>query len=356
VVLWDKLAQRWFVSQLGDSNTGPTFRCIAISASTDATGSYYRYGFVSRKDFTDYPKYGVWPDAYYGTSNVPEGAEPCAFDRAAMLKGKPASVICFKPNSANFGFLPSDLDGTSLPPSGEPNHYVELGSQTNQLVEYDFHADFAHPKNSTFTGPHVIDVPNYVAINCFFCVPQPPPGEKLDDLFGYLMFRLAYRNFGDHESMVVAHAVAPGKGSSAIVATRWYELRSTGGAFSLYQSGTYQSARENLWMASIAMDKAGDIAMGMNAASKDLDTSVWYAGRVPSDPLGKLGTPTVAVKGSAVQVSGTHRWGDYSTMSVDPADDCTFWYTQEFYNKKVGGPVSSNFSTHIVSFRFPDCR
>jgi hypothetical protein len=366
VVLFDKLAQRWLVTQLSfDLHDNISFLCLAVSTSVDAAGSYNRYGFPTGSNFPDYPKYAVWPDAYYGTHNLygPTGllgAEPCAFDRAAMLAGGSASMICIQPDPSNFGFLPSDLDGTRLPPREAPNHYVELGNLTNEFKEFDFHVDFANPQKSTFKGPHVIKVPNYVLLcndgGNFACVPQPKPGEKVDSLSGLLMFRLAYRNFGDHESMLVPHAVAPGKGSTATVATRWYELRSKGGPFSLYQAGTFQSQTDNLWMASMAMDKQGNIAMGMSADSAtDLDASIWYTGRVPSDPLGQMEAPTIVVTGNAVQVNGFNRWGDYSSMSVDPSDDCTFWYAQEYYNKKNGGAKSSDWSTHIVSFRFPGC-
>jgi hypothetical protein len=361
VVLWDKLAQRWLVTQLAyNNNLTKNFLCLAVSTSADATDSYNRYAFSKGADLPDYPKYAVWPDAYYGTHNLFFGAEPCAFDRKAMLAGGKATMICIKADPNNFGFLPSDLDGATLPPKGAPNHYVELGNLTNQLKEFDFHVDFVNPKKSTFKGPHVISVPNYVLLcndgGNFACVPQPKPGELVDSLSGLLMFRLAYRRFKDHESMVVAHAVQPGKGSTATVATRWYELRSTGGKFSLYQSGTFQSKTDNLWMASMAMDKQGNIAMGMSAdSSKNLDTSIWYTGRVPSDPLGKMEAPTVVVKGSAVQTNGGNRWGDYSSMSVDPSDDCTFWFSQEYYNKKNGGKQSTDWSTHMVSFKFDSC-
>jgi hypothetical protein len=277
-----------------------------------------------------------------------------------MLAGKKAIAICMTPNPNNYGFLPSDLDGTTLPPQGAPNHYVELGNLTNQLAEYDFHVDFAYPKKSTFKGPHKISVPAYTLL-CndganAACVPQPKPGEKLDSLSGLLMFRMAYRNFGDHESMLIPHSVAPGKSSTATAATRWYELRATppGSKFRLYQAGTFQNKTDNLWMSSMAMDKQGNIAMGVSADnSSTLDTSIWLTGRVPTDPLGKLEAPVVVVKGSAVQVS--HNWGDYSSMSIDPSDDCTFWYAQEYYNKKNGGPQSRDWTTHLVSFKFAGC-
>jgi len=364
IVLWDKLAQRWLVSHLSfTSFAQQNLVCVAVSTTADATGSYLRYSFDFGSGNPDYEKLAVWLDAYYFSANTITAkfeftSQPCTLDREAMLSGASAKIICFPPDPKNFSLLPSDLDGATPPPSGEPNHYVELGKTANLLNEFDFHVDFAHPQNSTFTGPHSISVPSFsLACGGNFCIPEPPPGSLLDSLGDRLMYRLAYRNFGDHESMVVVHSVKPGQGSSALAATRWYELRATppGSAFALYQAGTFQDPKTNLWMASIAMDKQGDIAMGMSASSKSLKPSVWYTGRVPSDPLGKMEAPTVAVKGTAVQ-GNTVRWGDYSSMSVDPSDDCTFWYAQEYYNKKNGGAVSEDWSTHIVAFKFDNCK
>ncbi len=370
VVLWDKAAQRWLVTELSfNDQFSDSYTCVAVSTSADATGSYNRYAFDQGSIIPDYPKYAVWPDAYYSTFNayaLPSqnflGAEPCALDRSSMLGGGNANMICFNPDPNNFGFLPSDLDGANAPPRGAPNHYVDLGNTTDRLNEFDFHVDFVNPKKSTFKGPHPIPVPTYALIcndgGNFACVPQPSPGEMVDSLSGLLTFRLAYRNFGGHESMVVAHAVQPGKGSTATVATRWYELRSTpaGRKFKLYQAGTFQNKTINLWMASIAMDKQGDIVMGMSAdSSTTLKPSVWYTGRIPSDPLGKMEAPSVAVKGTAVQVNGNNRWGDYSSMSID-SDDCTFWYAQEYYNQKNGGSSSNDWTSRLVSFKFDNCK
>jgi hypothetical protein len=366
VVLWDKGAQRWLITQLAFTFTHD-YLCAAVSATSDATGKYYRYAFNQGSNFSDYPKYSVWTDAYYSTANIYSGssflgAQPCALDRNSMLSGGNASVICFPPNSADYGFLPSDFDGTTAPPHGEPAHYIDLGNTTNQLAEYDFHVDFANSTNSTFTGPNNIAVPNFVLLcdegNNFACIPQPSPGELVDSLSGLLMFRLAYRNFGDHESMVVAHAVAPGSGSTATSANRWYELRATppGSAFTLYQSGTYQHPTISLWTPSIAMDKQGNIAMGMSASSTSVKPSIAYTGRVPGEPLGQMEAPSVVVVGSAVQTDGGNRWGDYSGMSIDPTDDCTFWYSQEYYNQANGGGASSDWTTRVVSFKFSSCK
>jgi hypothetical protein len=368
VVLWDKLAQRWLVTQLAINSSFTQFMvCIAVSTTDDATGSFARYAYNFGDLLPDYPKYAVWPDAYYFSANeIPPvgkgGAVPCAFDRKAMLAGRKAARVCFPYSPRNFSMLPSDLDGAAPPPEGEPNHYIQLGSNTNTLDEFDFHVDFADPKNSTFTGPHKIAVPSFALLcpgpNPTPCIPEPSPGERLSSLSSYMMFRLAYRNFGDHESMVVANTVKPGPRSKATAATRWYELRSTspGNPFSVFQAGTFQDDDASLFMASIAMDKAGDIAMGLSAVSPALKPSVWYTGREPDDPAGNLSKPFIAVTGTAVQVKGHNRWGDYSSMSLDPDDDCTFWYTQEYYNHTVGGPASSDWSTHVVSFKFDRCK
>lgn len=356
IVLWDKMAQRWLVEQLeyfGSEN----LVCAAVSTSPDATGSYNRYSFSFGGNLPDYPHMAVWPDAYYlAVNSFGFGyGQPCALDRNAMLAGTAATMICFPPNSSNFGFLPSDLDGTIPPPAGAPNHFLELGNNTSSLNEYDFHVDFANPANSTFTGPHVISVPNY-GLLCGggggACVHQPSGGSLLDALGDRLMYRNAYRNFGDHEAMVVNHAVRPGGTSTADAATRWYEFRATpaGSSFGLYQAGTMQDKAISIWMGSVAMDKQGNIALGAAAVSSTtVKPTIGYTGRVPSDPLGKMESPKIVVKGTGVQ-TGSNRWGDYSSMSVDPADDCTFWYAQEYYQAN-----GSNWIIHVNSFKFKGC-
>jgi hypothetical protein len=356
IVLWDKLAQRWLVEQL--EYFGSTdLVCVAVSTSEDATGSYNRYSFSFGASLPDYPKLSVWPDAYYlSVNNFGEGfGEPCALDRTNMLAGNTATMQCFPPNSANFSFMPSDVDGTTLPPSGAPAKFVEIGNNNSSLNEYDFHVDFTNPNNSTFTGPHVITVPSFNLLcggGGGACIPQPSPGVFVDALGDRLMYRLAYRNFGDHEAMVVAHTVSPNAGSSAVAATRWYELRATppGSSWTLYQAGTESNKTINIWMASVAMDKVGNIAAGASFdTASTIMPSIGYSGRVPSDPLGTLEAPKIVAKGTGVETS-SNRWGDYSSMSVDPSDDCTFWYSQMYY-KATG----ADWVTHVQSFKFTSC-
>jgi hypothetical protein len=357
IALHDQLADRWLISQLQfNSRFSSNQQCIAVSTSSDATGSYNRYEFDFGSDLPDYPKFGIWPDAYYYSANIfPSGhtfvgAQACAFDRAAMLAGSSATKICFQNPPSVASLLPSDLDGSTLPPSGSPNFFVEIADFT-ALDLFQFHVDFANPSNSTFTGPLAISVAPFSeicnrAIN-LACIPEPPPGEKVDSLGDRLMFRLAYRNSRDHESLVVNHTVAGG----ALAGIRWYEIRSPGASPFVFQQGTLVDPNINFWMGSIAMDKAGDIALGFSASSMNLDPSVELVGRLPTDPLGTMQGPNLAVTGTGVQQASFHRWGDYSSMAVDPKDDCTFWYTQEYY--KTSG--SFNWATRITAFKFSGC-
>jgi hypothetical protein len=356
VVLYDHLAGRWLVTQLQyDTTFTQTAQCIAVSTSSDATGSYNRYEYDFGANFPDYPKFSVWPDAYYNTINVfPAkgfaGAQACAFNRAAMLAGAPATAVCFQQPPTVSSLLPADLDGNTLPPAGAPNYLVSLADSTH-LNFFRFHVDFSNTANSTFTGPTLISVAPYneacARATTLSCVPQPNPGEKVDGLGDRLMFRLAYRNFGDHESLVVNHTIKGG----AITGVRWYEIRNPAAPF-VYQQSTVVDPDVNYWLGSIAMDKIGNLALGFNASSHNVFPTVYVAGRAPSAPAGALYGPLVLVNGSGVQFNSFHRWGDYSSMSVDPTDDCSFWYTQEYY----ATTGSFNWTTRIGSFKFNTCK
>ncbi len=358
VVLYDHLAGRWLVTQLQyDTTFTHTAQCLAVSTSSDATGSYNRYEFDFGTNFPDYPKFAIWPDAYYNSINVfpPNsfaGAQACAFDRNSMLAGAPAKGICFQQSSTVSSLLPSDLDGSTLPPAGSPNYFVGLADSTH-LNFFRFHADFSNPANptGTFSGPTLVSVAPYSEICAraitVSCIPQPSPGEKVDGLADRVMFRLAYRNFGDHESLVVNHTVKGG----ALASVRWYEIRNPSAPF-VYQQSTVIDPNVNYWLGSIAMDKTGNIALGFSASSHSVFPSVYVAGRAPTDPAGAMFGPLVLVNGSGVQFNSFKRWGDYSSMSVDPSDDCTLWYTQEYY----ATTGSFNWATRIGSFKFNSCK
>jgi hypothetical protein len=349
-VLFDQAAGRWVVAQLGP---GFTSFCIAVSTTDDATGSYARNEFDFGSNVPDYPKLGVWPDAYYWTSNTFQngatfiGAMPCAYDRASMLSGGPANAICFQESANVASLLPANLDGSTPPPAGEPNPYLEL-LDTSDLGLFKFHVDFTNPANSTFTGPTTIPVATYSeACGGGTCIPQAGTTQQLDSLGDRLMFRNAYRNLNGTEYLVVNHSVAAGSS----VGVRWYQITDPNGTPNVAQQGTFAPDSSYRWMGSIEMDKAGDIAVGYTASSSSIHPAVRYTGRVPSDPAGTLESENSIFEGPGSQTGGLSRWGDYSGISIDPSDDCTFFYTNEY----LPSNGSFNWNTRVGSFAFPSC-
>ena len=372
-VAYDRIADRFVIQQFALEpyffGTGEYLDCVAVSATSDPTGAWNRYAFGGFGDnFPDYPKLGVWPDAYYVTFNLFAGAfsftgpEVCAYDRSQMLAGQAATQQCQTVNDANLnGLLPSDLDGSTPPPTGAPNYLLGLYVPTSgspSLQEYRFHVDWTDPNSSTFTGPTTVSgVPSFsLACGASNCVPQANTNQKLDSLGDRLMYRLAYRNFGDHEALVVSHSVTAG----SVTGVRWYEIRTPGTTPTVFQSGTYAPDSKYRWMGSAAMDKNGDIALGYSLSSSTMFPSIAYTGRLAADPLGtmtqgdnlmKAGTGSQKSDIFCDQFQCALRWGDYSSMSIDPSDDCTFWYTNEYL------PSSGNFNwtTWIGSFQLPGC-
>ncbi|MCO5195331.1 MAG: hypothetical protein M9930_18870 [Anaerolineae bacterium] len=369
IVLFDQLAERWLLSEFSVSGN---YLCVYISQGSDPTGSYYVYAFQT-PSFPDYPKYAVWPDAYYVTTNESTSvATPAvyALDRSAMLAGETARVQRFTvPPLVGFGFqalTPGDWDGATPPPAGSPAYFMRhrdteahgpAGFPTQDFLEvWAFSVDWFNPTNSTFTQSANISVAEFDSDLCglfsFECIVEPdiPP---LDPLREVIMWRLQYRNFGTHETLVGNFATDVTGNDEAGV--RWFELRRSGAAaWSLYQEGTYSpdNGAINRWMGSIAMDSSGNLALAYNVAN---GTTVYpglrYAGRLASDPLGTLPQGEyVLVDGSDTSIS--NRYGDYSAMTVDPVDDCTFWFTGE-YNSVDG--VSGGWSTRIAAFKFSNC-
>ena len=370
IVQFDKTAQRWVMTQFVVRTT-PYLQCVAVSTSSDATGTWNRYSFsYGTTQFNDYPKLGVWPDpvnnAYFISYNIFTngtsfaGAKVCAFDRASMLAGTAATQQCVQLSSAYGGLLPADLDGQTLPPAGSPGMFLNFTN--NSLNLWRFHVDWVTTANSNLTGP--VSVPGVAsftaACNGGTCIPQSGVSQQLDSLGDRLMYRLAYRNFGDHEALVVDHSVTAGSS----VGVRWYELRNAAGTTmaaatpTVYQQGTYAPDATFRWMGSAAMDRSGDIAVGYSGSSASVYPYVAYASRTTGDALGTLSAETIVKPGGGSQYcpsrlycSSLSRWGDYSAMSVDPVDDCTFWYTNEY--EKTSGAF--NWSTWITSFKFPAC-
>jgi hypothetical protein len=355
IVVYDQLANRWVVSQFAGTSI-PTDECVAVSTTSDATGAWHRYDFNLGTNFFDYPKLAVWPDAYYMSMNVFNaagtaflGPQPYALDRAAMLTGAPATFITPGLQSTTLGsLLPADLDGSNPPPAGAPNPWLSAEAPTWQL--YRFHVDWATPAASTFTLGGSLSPAGYTTLAAN--VPQLGTTSLLDNLADRPMFRLAYRRFADnHEALVGNLTVAAG--TPAVAGIRWWEINNaTSGTPSFVQQGTYQPDSTWRWMGSAAMDFVGNIAVGFSASSSTIYPEIRYAGRLASDPSGTLAQgETTLFAGTGSQVGTGSRWGDYSDLTVDPVDDCTFWYTQEYY----ATTTSFNWRTRIGSFKFPSC-
>jgi hypothetical protein len=360
IAQYDKANNRWVMTQFSVTNGGSVgyWQCIAVSTTSDATGSYNRYAF-REPNFNDYPKLGVWPDAYYITYNIFNGnsfggARACAYDSAKMRAGTAASEQCFQLSTSFGGLLPSDLDGTTAPPAGSPEYFANFGS--NSLNIWKFHVDWTTPANSTFTGPTNLAVAAFSAAcgGGGTCITQPSTSQDLDSLADRLMYRLAYRNMAGTETLLVNHSVTAGGANkhNQFVGVRWYELRKAGVAnFSVFQQGTFAPDSNNRWMGSIAMDKFGNIAAGYSVSSGSVFPSIRFAGRAATDPLGTLGQEVSILSGSGSQLRTLNRWGDYSNMSVDPVDDCTMYYTTEY----LASSGTFNWRTFVGKIKLPGC-
>jgi hypothetical protein len=352
IVLFDRTVNRWVLSQFSVSGS-PFSQCIAISTSADATGTYHRYEF-QYPDFNDYGKFGIWPDAYYasfnifGSNNAFKGSKVCAFERVNMIAGGPSRMICFDV-SGQGGLVPADLDGTSPPPAGSPNYVMNIGS--DRLNMWRFKVDWVNPSASALTGPVVVKTAPFrqACGDSGTCIVQPKTTQRLDSLGDRLMYRLAYRNFGTHESIVATHSVAVTPTRAAV---RWYEVRNPGGTPQVQQQGTYAPTTSSRWMGSAAMDKMGNMAVGYTVSSGSIFPSIRVAGRLATDPPNKLSAEKsiAAATGKGAQKE-SDRWGDYSTMTLDPTDDCTFWYTAQYQADGV-----NQWHSAVIRFKFAACQ
>ena len=357
IVLFDKQAQRWIFTQFAVSTT-PYYQCVAVSQTADATGAYNRYAYSFGTNFNDYPKVGVWTDGYYFSFNLFArgrkfaGADMCAMDRSTALIGGAAKMLCFQTSTAFGGILPADIDGasgasgtTALPPAGTAEYFASFGS--NSLNVWRMIPNYSAGTLSV-TGPTNIPVAAFsTACGGGTCIPQSGTSQKLDSLADRLMYRLSYRNFGTYASLLVNHSVTAGTSTGV----RWYELRDIGSGFGVYQQGTFAPDSNYRWMGSLAQDKQGNIAVGYSVSSSSINPGISFASRAPTDALGVLSTETSLQSGTGSQ-SGHSRWGDYSSVSVDPVDDCTLWFTTEY----LASSGDFIWSTHISHFKLGTCQ
>ncbi len=374
LVLYDELADRWILSQFC-KNAPPFRQMIAVSKTSNPTGEFYIYEFVMPNvKLNDYAKMGVWHDAYYMSTDEFFGGDYAgsgafAFEREKLLAGNPqASYIYFdlaSPTTMRIGgILPADLDGLSPPPANSPGIFAgytatEYGDAEDAVRLFEFRADFENPENSTFSEP--FESP--VAVAPFDPtsppgrddIAQPTPGEKLDSQSDRLMYRLAYRNFGNFESLLVNQTVRVAS-EPYRAGVRLYELRRTsGGEFSVNEQATIGKNDTSRFMAAAAQDREGNIAVGYTTSNEQKQPSVIYTGKLANEQTGVFRRETDLIVGTGVQTAFGFRWGDYSGMSVDPADGCSFWITNQYYTLVSQNESPFGWLTRIGKFKFPEC-
>ncbi len=389
LVLYDRIADRWVLSQFAftSTSTPPFHQPIAVSKTGDPTGEYWAYDFITPgDDFPDYGKIGAWSDGYYFTDRqftggvTYNGFGVFAFDRAKMLIGdSTASYVYFNagPNlsESSSGMIPTDYNGLTPPPAGAPNVFSvfldDSFDSEDALRLFDFHADFAVPANSTFIerpeSPLPVAAFDSRSPGTFTGsraeIEEPAPATSVDYLNAIgdrLMLRLQYFNRGGTETLTTVQTVnagiipPPGRAPTVaeyIAGTRWYILEKTspGGDWSVQDQGTYSPDTTERWMGSSVVDNAGNLAVGYSTSSSSVFPSIAYAGRLLGDPPGMLseGEETMFA-GTGVQLGTSNRWGDYTAMCLDPSDDATFWYTNQYYNTNA----TFDWKTKIGAFKF----
>ena len=370
IVLWDRFDQRWIISQLAyNSRLTDNHWCLAISTTSDATGSYSVYDFNFNSNFPDYPKLGIWYagatspySGLYMSFNMFQrgsrfvGAQACAIP-ITSVQSPPAvlNLTCMQGSTSVYSILPADVDGSNAAPATQPEMYLQFNASRgsgNALALYQFAPNFQAPANSTWQLAKSINVATYhEACGGAACVPQPDTSQQLDSLGDRLMYRLAYRNRSNGvDTLLVNHSVQVSSSSNQ-TGVRWYLIDNPSGSTTVSE-GTYAPADGIYrWMGSVAEDKFGDLGLGYSFSGPTTFPGVAVTGRTAGDtPASALYEETLVWSGAGSQ-TGVNRWGDYTSMTLDPSDDCTFWYTDEY----LPATGSFNWQTRIASFRFPNC-
>jgi hypothetical protein len=389
IVFYDHLANRWVVTDFAFTSlsNGPYFECVGVSKTSDpVSGGWWLYAMQidSANNLGDYPKFGLWPDAWYCSVNLFAGASTFtgvrvyALNRSAMINGSGApnpGAVAFTVDAATLGdaysLLPATFRTGAAPSAGTPEYFLAInspvtaGTVENQVFAWRFHVDFNTPNNSTF-GVGGVHTPNgTITVDSFVdafsstssnIIPQTPGAAMLDALGDRLMYPVVYQNLSGAESLWASHTVNNNENGTGPAAIRWYQFNVTGSTIPATpaQQQTFNNGADGLWrwMPSIAVDSQGNTSIGYSVSSFTMDPAIRYAGRLASDPLNSLSqgeAELIAAGGHQTDSSG--RWGDYSALSIDPSDSCTFWHTNEYYSTTSG----RGWDTRIGSFKFPSC-
>ena len=359
IILYDEQADRWVVIEFSLCNAND-YVLVAVSQTSDPTGAFYQYSFDT-DEVPDYEKVGVWRDGYYMATNTSgTGHDIYVMERSVMLAGGASPDLVrfdnpWRPISID-GFMcvpPVDNDGT-FAPSGSPGLFIAfnddaIGGGSDQIWIYELLVNWVYPANSSFTRSQMINV---AAFNSNFGltwdnIAQPNTSQELDAVPAVIMNAPQYRNFGTYQTIVCCHTVDVDNTDHAGI--RWYELRRTNGNWSIRQQGTYAPDAHSRWMASIRLNNFNEIGLGYSISSSTVYPGIRYCGQDADEYALASGVMNVAettIVTGAYSQTGSRRWGDYSSLNVDPKDDQSFWYT----NMHV---LSDNATkqTVIASFR-----
>ncbi|MFN2594154.1 MAG: hypothetical protein ABR579_04610 [Actinomycetota bacterium] len=382
IAQYDQYADRWVLAQFAfnvDSSNDPVApfdECVAISDNGNATGNYWLYDFqISNTLFPDFPKFGVWPgtnganEGYYMTVHLfnPStggyvGQGIVVMDRAKMVKHQEAQTFQgFVSNTSSLkGAMPADAQSAQAPPAGSPEYLAvvkddAVSGGSDRIDLYGLFVDWNNPHNTFAGGPLDVAVSPFDTNLCngLPCIPQkgvtaqdnlnPPPGTTLS-------YPLAYRNFGSFDSLALADTVDVGGDRAGV---RWYELQSPGSRPEIARQGTVGTTSDGIhrFVGSIAMDKGDELGLGYSASGSSLFPGIRYTGPLSPSTDGAT-TESILMDGAGSQIGGGNRWGDYSSMSIDPSDGCTFFYTNEYYSATAQGGL---WNTRVGSFKFPTC-
>lgn len=360
IVLYDRYNSRWVIMNFAwmPSQTQGSWFSIAASKTSDPTGDWWLYALqADRTLMNDYPKMGVWHDGIYMTANMFTfpgaflGVRVWALKIPDIYNGTLTYQTVYDTNDIAWTILPGHSKSPTPPAAGTPCYMISADASeygpphADQLVVWEYDVDWDTPANTTWSILAQLPVTPYGLTTAQ--VPQPGTSYTLDSLYGRAMFPAIYREFDGYAAMYVNHVCEYGGRRT----TRWYETRIVGGVPSVYQEGTYAPDSHHRWTGSIAADEDGNIALGFSISSTTVRPSIRYAARASIDPtLNVLSLGEASIKDGTGSQLYTDRWGDYSTMTIDPVDDQTFWYTNEYYISN-----GTNWQTYIGAFKLkPD--
>ena len=344
IALYDSEVDRYIITSMGGSGLN-----FAISQGNnpilDGWHVYSASSFGTDGQFPDYPKYSIWSDGYYCTTNT-SANNLYVLERDKIINGDPtASIQGFDaPQMITSGFASAqvlDITNDDHPSAGNATMIYMQDDAWNQvptdhLKIWTINIDWDNSNNSSISTPYTLDTSSFTSVfdGGSFANLTQSSGPDIDAMQACVMNQAQFRKFPTHNSAVLNFVVDVLSGSDELAAVRWYELRQSadGEPWVIYQEGTYTAPDgRHAFGASMAMDIQGNIGMGYSSMSSSENISLRYTGRYANDPVGQMTLEEDLIAQSNATNPNT-RYADYAHMSVDPSNDKTFWFVSEYFN------------------------